>query len=176
MLVIADTTPLRYLLVLGQADLLHRLFGQIVIPPAVAAESQHPRAPAALRAWMSTPPAWLEIRPTRQLPDARLLRLDPGEREAILLAQELQADIVLMDDQDAREEAERRTLEVMGTLRVLELAAERGWIDLPALLTQLRAARFYLTPEMVEELLARDAARKARPSGPNGHADDSGAF
>jgi hypothetical protein len=48
----------------------------------------------------------------------------------------------------------------MGTLRVFELAAERGLVDLPAVLTQLRAARFYMTPEMVQELLTRDAARK----------------
>jgi predicted nucleic acid-binding protein len=72
--------------------------------------------------------------------------------------------MLLVDDQDAREQAERRTLEVMGTLRVLELAAEQGWVDLPTVLTQLHAARFYLTPEMMQELLARDATRKARPS------------
>ena len=48
----------------------------------------------------------------------------------------------------------------MGTLRVLELAAERGLVDLPAVVTQLRAARFYMTPDMAQELLARDAARK----------------
>lgn len=163
MLIVADTTPLRYLVVLGHADLLHRLFGQVIIPPAVAGEMQHPHAPAALRAWMASPPAWLEIRPPQRMPDATLLQLDPGEREAILLAQELHADMLLVDDQDAREEAARRTLEVMGTLRVLELAAEQGWIDLPTALTQLQTARFYLTPQMVQELLARDAARKGRP-------------
>jgi hypothetical protein len=48
----------------------------------------------------------------------------------------------------------------MGTLRVLELAAERGFVDLPTVLTQLQAARFYMTPEMRQELLARDVARK----------------
>jgi len=48
----------------------------------------------------------------------------------------------------------------MGTLRVFELAAERGFVDLPTVLTQLQAARFYMTPEMQQELLARDAARK----------------
>ena len=102
----------------------------------------------------------MHIRPSSLLPDAVLLQLDPGEREAILLAQELQADLVLVDDQDARAEATRRALTTMGTLRVFELAAERGLVDLPMLLTQLRAARFYMTQEMVQELLARDAARK----------------
>jgi predicted nucleic acid-binding protein len=87
-------------------------------------------------------------------------RLDAGEREAILLAQELHADLVLVDEQEARQEAARRALTAMGTLRVLELAAERGLVDLPTVLTQLHAARFYMTPEMRQELLARDAARK----------------
>jgi predicted nucleic acid-binding protein len=160
MLVIADTTPLRYLVVLGQVDILPTLFGQVLIPPAVAVELQHPKAPAAVRAWIASPPPWLDTRPSSLLPDAALLRLDPGEREAILLAQELRADLVLVDDQDARAEATRRALTAMGTLRVFELAAERGLIDLPAVLTQLRAARFYLTSDMIQELLARDAARK----------------
>ena len=162
MLVIADTTPLRYLVVLGQVDLLPALFGQVIIPLAVVGELQHPQAPASVRAWIASPPPWLDMRPCSLLPDA-VLRLDPGEREAILLAQELQADLVLVDDQDARAEATRRALTAMGTLRVFELAAERGLVDLPTVLTQLRAARFYMTPEMMQELLARDAGRK-RPS------------
>jgi predicted nucleic acid-binding protein len=74
MLVVADTTPLRYLVVLGHADLLHRLFDQVPIPPAVAEEMQHPRAPAALRTWMASPPAWLEIRRPQGMPDATLLQ------------------------------------------------------------------------------------------------------
>ena len=160
MLIIADTTPLRYLVVLGQVDLLPMLFGQVIIPPAVVGELQHPKAPAAVRAWIASPPPWLDMRPSSLLPDAGLLRLDPGERETILLAQELQAGLVLVDDQDARAEATRHALTAMGTLRVFELAAERGLVDLPTVLTQLRAARFYMTPEMVQELLTRDAARK----------------
>jgi predicted nucleic acid-binding protein len=160
MLVIADTTPLRYLVMLGQVDLLPTLFGQIIIPLAVAEELHHPKAPAAVRDWIASPPPWLDMRPSSLLPDAILLRLDPGEREAILLAQELQADLVLVDDREAREEVARRALTAMGTLRVCELAAERGMVDLPAVLMQLRAARFYMTSDMVQALLVRDTARK----------------
>jgi predicted nucleic acid-binding protein len=160
MLVIADTTPLRYLVVLGQADLLPTLFGQIIIPPAVVSELRHPKAPVAVRAWIGSPPAWLEVRSATLPPDAALLLLDAGEREALLLAQELHADILLVDEQEGRDEAARRALTAMGTLRVLELAAERSLVDLPAVLTQLQAARFYMTADIVQELLARDAARK----------------
>jgi predicted nucleic acid-binding protein len=89
--------------------------------------------------------------------------LDPGEREAILLAQELQADLLLMDDRQGRQEAQRRALTVTGTLEVLERAAERGWLDLPSALTRLQATNFYLPALLVRDLLARDAARKKQP-------------
>ena len=89
MLVIADTTPLRCLVVLGQIDLPPTLFGQVIIPPAVVGELRHPKAPAAVRAWIGSPPSWLEVRPLSLRPDAVLLRLDAGEREAILLVQGL---------------------------------------------------------------------------------------
>src|SRR5437764_14381313 len=108
MLIIADTTPLRYLVVLGQVDLLPTLFGQVINPPAVIRELQHPKAPAAVRAWIASPPPWLDMRPCSLFADAVLLRLDAGEREAILLAQERQADLGLVDEQDARVEATRR--------------------------------------------------------------------
>jgi predicted nucleic acid-binding protein len=163
MRVIADTTPLRYLVVLGHVELLPTLFGQILIPPAVAGELHHPQAPAVVRAWVARPPSWLTIRASQLTPDARLLALDAGEREAILLAQELQATLFLVDEQEGRKEAARRDLTTMGTLRVLELAAERGLVDFPTVLSQLQAARFYVTPEMVQELLARDARRKQQP-------------
>jgi predicted nucleic acid-binding protein len=160
MLVIADTTPLRYLVTLGQDGLLPALFGQILIPPAVADELRHPKAPAAVRTWIAAPPPWLQIRPTSLQPDAALMRLDPGEREALMLAQELRADLVLVDEREARAEAARRAFNAMGTLRVLELAAERNLVDSPSMLTRLQDARFYMTPQMVEALLAHDAARK----------------
>jgi predicted nucleic acid-binding protein len=92
--------------------------------------------------------------------------LDAGEREAILLAQELEAALLLVDEREARREAEHRALTTMGTLRVLELAAEQGLVDLPTVLSQLQAARFYVTQEMVQELLARDSRRKRQNEDP----------
>lgn len=111
-------------MVLGQVELLPTLFGQVIIPAAVAAELRHPKAPAPVRAWAASLPPWLSIQSPVVLPDAVLLRLDPGEREVILLAQELTADLVLVDDHEARVEAARRALTPVGTLHVLELAAD----------------------------------------------------
>jgi predicted nucleic acid-binding protein len=160
MLVVADTTPLHYLVLIGSTPILPALFGHILIPHAVAEELQHPQTPAEVRAWLASHPSWLEIRHVGHAPAPNLTHLDLGEQEAILLAQELQADLLLMDDREGRQEARWHALTVTGTLGVLERAAEQGWLDLPTALTRLQTTNFYLSGSLVHDLLARDAARK----------------
>src|SRR5688500_9472156 len=126
MLVVADNSPLRYLRVLDCTQVLPVLFGRILIPPAVLRELQHPKAPTVVRIWLADPPSWLEVRPTIGRPDVGLSTLESGEQEAIILAQELHADILLVDDGKARDVAIQRGLRVMGTVGVLEQAAIRG--------------------------------------------------
>jgi predicted nucleic acid-binding protein len=159
MLVITDTSPLHYLVLIQHSEIIRALFGSILIPPVVAEELQHSSTPPPVRAWMSSPPPWLEIRPPQQTLEAPLLRLGAGERNAILLGREIGADLLLMDDLAGREEAERRAFAVMGTLRVLELGAERAML-LPAAIVKVQATSFYLPVSVVPEMLARDAARK----------------
>ena len=160
MLVIADTSPLHYLVLIEHAAILPTLFGHVLVPRAVAEELQRPRTPAAVRAWMESPPAWLAIRSPREPIVSTALRLGAGEREALSLAQELHADLVLLDDLEARVEAERCGLAVMGTLRVLEFAAERSLLDFPAAIAQLAATSFHLPSQLVQDMLSRDADRK----------------
>jgi predicted nucleic acid-binding protein len=109
---------------------------------------------------MAAPPSWLEVRQPVSRPDAALQRLGAGERDTLLLAQELQADLVLLDDREAHAEAARRGVPTFGTLRLLEMAAQRHLLDLPTALTALAATSFYVEESLVRDLLARDAARK----------------
>jgi predicted nucleic acid-binding protein len=160
MLVIADTSPLHYLVLIEHTAILPTLFGRVLIPPVVAEELQRPRTPEPVRTWMASPPARLEMCPPRPPLLTTALRLGAGEREALSLAHELHADLLLLDDLEAREEAERRNLAVMGTLRVLELAAERGLLDFPATMTKLETTSFHIPVQLVQDMLARDAARK----------------
>ena len=160
MLVIADTSPLHYLVLIERTAILPSLFGHVVIPPVVAEELQHSRTPAPVRAWMTSPPAWLEMRPPCQPLVTLTLRLGAGEHEALSLARELHADLLLLDDLEAREEAERYAFAVMGTLRVLELASERGLLNFAAAITKLKATSFHMPAQLVQDMLARDAARK----------------
>src|SRR5712691_1672340 len=161
MLVVANTSPINYLVLLEQTALLPTLYTRVFLPPAVVTELQDLEAPAAVRAWAADLPLWCEIRrPAPQAGTEALDHLGAGEREAILLAQELQADFLLIDEDDGRQAARSRALTVTGTLGVLERAAEHSLIDLPSTLAQLLTTTFRVRNELIQAMLARDAARK----------------
>jgi predicted nucleic acid-binding protein len=161
MLVVADTSPLHYLVLIGHEAVLPALYERVVIPPAVLTDLQQSRTPELVRAWAVHRPAWIEVRRPREALDARQFpRLGAGEREAIALARELQAPLLLIADTDGRVEAERHALTATGTLGILETAAIHGLINLPGALTQLGATTFRARPELFENLLERDAERK----------------
>jgi predicted nucleic acid-binding protein len=162
MIVIADSTPLNYLILIHHADLLPQLFDRILIPPAVFEELQHQEAPDAVRNWIAGPPSWLHVHALRSVPDPALGFLDLGEREAIALAEELQADQLLLDDADARREAARRRLPFIGTLGVLREAARRELLDLRPVLVQLQDTSFFVDPALIESLLDEEARRRRR--------------
>jgi predicted nucleic acid-binding protein len=101
--VVADTGPIHYLVLIGHIEILPALFEQVIIPTAVREEMARPETPDAVRTWIQTPPAWLEVQ-THQggsFDDAIMESLDDGERAALALATLLAADLVLMDDRDA---------------------------------------------------------------------------
>ena len=99
MIVVSDTSPLNYLVLIEQVQVLPVLFGRVIVPPAVMGELQHAGAPDIVRAWAASPPPWLEIRsPATMEP---LLGVGTGEAQAIRLAQELRADAVLIGERQA---------------------------------------------------------------------------
>src|SRR5262249_25849815 len=160
MIVVADASPLHYLVLIDQIAVLPPLYDQVMIPSVVCEELQRPRTPEVVRLWMAHPPPWLDIRPSQAEDDPGLWRLGVGERQAILLAQAIGGDVVLIDERHGRREARSRGLRTLGTLGILDAAATRGLLDLPAALTRLQATNFRVTREMVQVLLARDVARK----------------
>ena len=146
MIIVADTSPLNYLVIIDAVAVLPTIYGRVIVPQAVAQELQHPRAPASVRNWISSPAAWLEVRPDPPL-DATLDIHDPGESAAIALAQLLNAQL-LIDDLAGRIEAERRKLRVTGTLGVLVDAHLEGLLDFEQALARLRSTNFRLDPEL----------------------------
>jgi predicted nucleic acid-binding protein len=93
-------------------------------------------------------------------PKTRLSQLDEGDREAIQLALELKADLLLIDERAGREEAIKLNLPVIGTLGILERAAEKGMLDFALVLANLKTHGFFVSPELERDFLRRDAQRK----------------
>jgi predicted nucleic acid-binding protein len=147
MIVVVNSTPLIYLAAIGQFDLLQRLYGRIVIPTAVFDEVVTQGAGQ----WGSTETAgaaWIDRRlvADRTQVDALLGRLDPGESEVIVLAEELGADLAIVDEAAARRELATRGVPFIGTVGVLAQAKEECLIvSLRAELDALRAAGFRLS-------------------------------
>ena len=82
-------------------------------------------------------------------------KLGRGEVEAISLAKELGADKTLLDDRDAREAAKMRSLEVVGTLGILEEAAKRRLVDIEQTVEQLKRTTFRASETLYQSVLAR---------------------
>src|SRR6266576_5249453 len=138
-LVVADTSPLNYLILIGQVEILPALFERIFVPQTVQNELRHDEAPESVRRWIAAPPSWLEIVPADQgNDDPELLRLDEGERAAILLATQIGADLLLIDDRDGVNVARSRGFAVTGTLGILDLGAARGLIRLNEAVERLK--------------------------------------
>jgi predicted nucleic acid-binding protein len=152
MVVVADTSPINYLVLIGQIDLLW-LYQRVLVPPAVLLELTHKRAPEAVRTWVSGEPQWLKVlSPSNGL---LLPQLDPGESEAIALAIEIGAEVLLIDEQAGRREAVRRGVKVAGTLAVLDEAARGGLVNFAREVAQLRKAGFRISQAVVDEIMLR---------------------
>jgi predicted nucleic acid-binding protein len=156
MIVVADSGPLHYLILLEHIELLRRFYGQVLVPEPVASELSAAGAPAVVREWITKPPTWVDVRPVP--PDTVSMisaDLDLGERAAIALAETMHADLLLIDEAAGRAEAKRRHLRVTGTLGVLRSGAEQGLVNVPDLLERLKATSFYLDETLLSAVFDR---------------------
>jgi predicted nucleic acid-binding protein len=153
MIIVSNTSPINYLILIGYIHLLPELFQQIIIPQAVYRELSDASAPSPVQTWIATPPDWLKIQPVNQPSDTILDLLDPGERAAIILAQEINADLLLLDDMKARRTATERGLAITGILGILDQAATMKLIDLPVAVQSLQNTSFWASDNLFQKLL-----------------------
>jgi predicted nucleic acid-binding protein len=151
MTVISNTSPLNYLALIDLQEVLPALFGRLLIPEAVWNELRSPAAPQPVKDWLDTSPGWLERRVVSGI-SAALQQLDSGEREAIALAQSVDASLVLLDERRGRRVAKDLGLAVSGTLGVLDLAAREGLVDLGDALERLERTTFRATPRLLRRI------------------------
>lgn len=157
MIVVSNTSPLTNLAAIGQFDLLHSLYVRLHIAHAVWDELN-----AKGRRWPGgdevAGAGWIEQHPVQNQPLVAALRrdLDRGEAETIALALELNADLVLLDEQEGRHAAQRLGLRMVGTVGVLLEAKASGTVDTvrPHLDALRQTAGFYLSRSLYQHALA----------------------
>ena len=100
MIVVSDTTPLNYLIIIERVEILRSLYKEVVIPPAVLVEMQAPGTPASVIDWTRNRPDWIVV---ERVAESTIIadEIEEGEAEAIALAEQLDADLILLDDRRA---------------------------------------------------------------------------
>lgn len=158
MIIVSDTSPVANLILIGELLLLQKLFTEVVIPPAVDKEIL---ALQSLNVDISVykNSKWIKIiKPaSRENVDKLIGKLDIGEAEAIVLAEELDADYLLIDERLGTGEANKRMIKTLGLLAVLIMAKQRSFInEIKPLITTLKQQGFWMSDKLIAKVL--DAA------------------
>jgi len=162
MIVIANAGPLIALARIGHFNLLRSLYRQVHIPPAVRDEvaASGSGLPGAIEASTAD---WIRIIDVQDRTAVQLLRdrLDAGESEAIVLAVELRADLLLIDEARGRRVAEGRGLNKTGTVGTLIAAKKQGFVPtVTPLLDELWATGFRMSEELYQAARALAGERR----------------
>jgi predicted nucleic acid-binding protein len=162
MAVVADTSPLNYLVLIEAVDILPQLYERICVPEAVIAELRSSDAPLPVQQWAAVLPAWVEVRAVAGefLADPRWQSLHAGEQAALSLAVLLKADLVLMDERTGVGLARKNGFRVTGTLGILDEAARQELLDLATVMEKLKATTFRYPQSLVVGLLAESKERR----------------
>lgn len=157
MRVVSNTSPLSNLAIIGRLDLLREQLGSVTIPPGVRTElSRHPNSAARSALEKALEGRWLSVVPlVAAVPADLASALDLGEAEALALALETKADLVLLDESAARLNARQLGLAYTGVLGVLRQARQTNRVpSLKAEILRLRTqARFFVSPALEKKLL-----------------------
>lgn len=154
MIVVSDTSPITNLAAIGQLDLLRQLYHRVLIPEAVFSEltaqgGNHPGAIVQHLPWIKP-----QAVANQTMLKALRLELDEGEAEAITLAYEAVADVLLMDERLGRAAAAQFGLKVVGLLGVLIEAKQRGLIpEVKPLMDALMNLGFHLKQDLYQRVL-----------------------
>lgn len=152
MVIVSDTSPLINLAIIGHLDLIPRLFHSVILPQAVFDEIV--MAGAGLPGAEEIRHAdWVVVRSCQNQSMMQMLmeKLDPGESEAIVLALEIQADLILMDEDLGRKIALHYHLQPLGILGILLKAKQAGLIVAvkPLMDNLISQARFFYSSKTV---------------------------
>ena len=153
MIVVSDTSPITNLMRIERIELLRELYSTVIIPSGVYEEigfiEDQKRRIDRLN--------WIQVVSATDvsLLDELLERLDRGEAEAITLARELNAELLLIDETDGRAEARRLNIRITDVLGILIRAKELGLISLvgPEIKKIVNDAEFWIDRQLIQDVL-----------------------
>jgi hypothetical protein len=153
--VVSNTTPLISLLKLSRLDILRVLYGEVFIPTAVYQEIEDGKHKNYYQDLSTLD--WIKISPVKDKQAVKyFLDLDAGESEAIVLATELNAELILLDEKLGRFYAKHADLKVTGTIGVLIRAKREGIIkELKPLLIELTSKDVWINETLISEILSQ---------------------
>ncbi|MEA5575339.1 DUF3368 domain-containing protein [Anabaena sp. UHCC 0451] len=156
MIIVSDTSPINNLAAINHLQLLQQLYGTVIIPEAVYQELTDPDFPVADAKEVQTF-NWIQTRAVQNRTMVKALsnELDPGEAEAIVLALEMNAEQVLIDERRGRMIAARLNLHYTGILGILVEAKSQGLISTvkPLLDDLINKAGFWVADSLYQSVL-----------------------
>ena len=155
MIVVSNSSPICYLILIEQIHLLPNMLGTLTVPESVIRELSDQSAPEVVRRWAAQLPRWLKVQTVKAGADPDLNRLHAGERDAIVLAQDIEADLIILDEKAARKVAKERGLQVTGLIGILDEAATRGMVNLLGAVERISQTNFRVSPILLKTLLER---------------------
>ena len=162
--VVADTSPIRYLVRIGEIDLLPKLYAQVILPGVVLEELQAEDGLQMVREWAKQLPSWVLVQAPAKPLVVSMPNLHRGESDAIALTKELKALLLLIDDRVGVKVALEQGLTITGTLGVLVEAAQAGLVPIDQVLKKLQETNFRASPGLYERAL--ELARRQPPVPP----------
>ena len=157
MIVVSDSTILIGLVKIGKLDLLKEIFSKIFIPEEVFKEVVE-RGKGKPGSKVIKEAAWIEVKPVKDRIQVSFLlgSLEKGEAEVLVLARELEADLILLDEEKARKSAVIAGFEIMGLLGLFILAKNLGLIyEVRPLVDELMIKKFRISDKIIEETLKK---------------------
>lgn len=155
MIVVSDTSPICYLLLIGEIEILPQLYDRVLIPTTVYQELVNAKSPPLIRDWLRQAPQWLAVQTVDRSSAIDLDVLDRGEQDAILLAEQQGAALIIIDELLGRKVATNRGLRVTGLLGVLDEAAQKNLIDFPSAISRLRQTSFRASSILIQSILQK---------------------
>ena len=157
MIVVSDSTILIGLVKIGKLHLLREIFSKIFIPEEVFKEVVE-RGKGKPGSKVIKEAAWIEVKPVKDKIQVSFLlgSLEKGEAEVLVLARELEADLILLDEEKARKSAVIAGFEIMGLLGLFILAKNLGLIyEVRPLVDELMIKKFRISDIIIEKTLKK---------------------